>query len=199
MNTESFLAGYHEHLLETGQKEGCQASQVPLGPSSEASASLSPTSLPPCPRLEEALTLPLCPYSCPDGFWFVLLGHLETPDSSGHLRGEKDRKGQDSLQRKEVTDSAETGREEHEAKIDQYTEIFKSLAIWAWVRNKKTIPLLYSFPCLPPILTPHYTQAEREREGRRKGRERKEGEREKRGSHKKRTSFCVSIKYLFLA
>lgn len=63
--------------------------------------------------LEEALTAPLCPYSCPEGCQIAFLGHLEIPNSGGHPREEKDKECQDLLQRKEVSDSVETGGGEH--------------------------------------------------------------------------------------
>lgn len=88
MNTESFLVGSQEHLLEKRQKECRQASQVPLGPSAGVPGP-PPLALPPCPRLEETLTTPLCPYIVCMDLWFTLVGHLETPEGDGHLRGEK--------------------------------------------------------------------------------------------------------------
>lgn len=88
MNTESSLLGSQEHLLGKGQRQNNQASQVP-------------TALPHMP-----VSLPwaggnpscsLCRYRCPQGSQSALLGHLETPNSDGHSREQKDTGDQDSL------------------------------------------------------------------------------------------------------
>lgn len=66
-NEHRELSGWpQEHLLEKGQMESCQASQV--SPSPPLPACL------PAPA-GAALAAPLCPYGYPQGSQFVLLGH----------------------------------------------------------------------------------------------------------------------------
>lgn len=69
MNTESLPVGSQEHLLERGQKEYCQASQIPWD-------CRALPHLPPWRQLEEALATPLCPKCCPVWPQFPLLIHL---------------------------------------------------------------------------------------------------------------------------
>ena len=79
MNTESSLLGSQEHLLEKGQRQNNQASQVP-------------TALPHMP-----VSLPWAGGNPPQGSQSTLLGHLETPNSDGHSREQNDTGDQDSL------------------------------------------------------------------------------------------------------
>lgn len=180
MNTESLLVSSQEYLLEKGQKGKLPSQPSPPGFLS-GNVRLSCTSLSPSPRLKEALTTPLRPYSCPDRPQFALLGHFKIPDSSGHPRGEKDRKGKDSLQRKEVIDSEETGGGEHGPRS---TSTRRSLGPVTSGSGSET----KLFLCFTHFHVYHHFSLPTVHRGwgEKVGRE-------------KLSSFCISIKYLFLA
>lgn len=124
-------------------------------------------------------------YGCPDGSQFAPLGHLEMPDSSGHPREEKDREGQRGqrlVEKRCCWQCRNRWKRTGEPRSTSTQRSLRSLSPGSeW--DTKTFPLPYSLPCLLARLTPYYTHAERER----------------RGEMQKLTSFCISIKYLFLA